>query len=638
MSLPPEISQREFYKFRDTGDPAETKVAIHIESSDIPIGGSGSGASQADKSAFVEGTTEFNPIGGVYNETAAGDPAEDEAAAARITAKRALHVNLRKNDGTEHVGQEAMADSIPVAIASNQTVIPVNDNGGSLTVDGTVAATQSGTWVLGANDGVDIGDVTVNNGSGGSAVNIQDGGNTITVDGTVAATQSGTWVLGANSGVDIGDVTVNNAAGASAVNIQDGGNSITVDGTVAATQSGTWNITNISGTVSLPTGAATLAEQQTQSGILGEIATAVHEGSTELVSFIPSGGRVASDVPDLVSAGNGEAVALTTRAAMHVNIRDMTGNDISVATTDFQHTGNSALVQGVPIMGQLDDTSTASVTENNVSPVRITSARGLHVNPRNSSGTEMFNSGANAGFTKLYDGSGTWNVAQAVVSVAGFGMTPTLLYDASLNNCRVANTGELFVRATASANTLATSNYIKGDSDGVIWCSPAAATKTSYSTATTGLAIEGTPTDVWEITGSGTKTIKITKVGISGTAATAVTVDVALIKRSTANSSGTSSATTMVPHDSNNAAATATGKAYTADPTLGTGVGTIRVMKLFLPLTSTASAAGEAMFEFGVTPAQPIVLRGTAQQLCVNFGGATISTGSISIYCEFTEE
>ena len=37
--------------------------------------------------------------------------------------------------------------------------------------------------------------------------------------------------LGANDGVDIGDVTVNNAAGASAVNIQDGGNSITVDAT-----------------------------------------------------------------------------------------------------------------------------------------------------------------------------------------------------------------------------------------------------------------------------------------------------------------------------------------------------------------------------------------------------------------------
>lgn len=33
-----------------------------------------------------------------------------------------------------------------------------------------------------------------------------------TVTGTVAATQSGTWVLGANSGVDIGDVTINNAS------------------------------------------------------------------------------------------------------------------------------------------------------------------------------------------------------------------------------------------------------------------------------------------------------------------------------------------------------------------------------------------------------------------------------------------
>lgn len=49
-------------------------------------------------------------------------------------------------------------------------------------------------------------------------------------------------------------IAVNNKG---AVAIQDGGNSITVDGTVAATQSGTWNITNITGTVSLPTGAAT---------------------------------------------------------------------------------------------------------------------------------------------------------------------------------------------------------------------------------------------------------------------------------------------------------------------------------------------------------------------------------------------
>lgn len=49
-------------------------------------------------------------------------------------------------DITGIVGQNTMANSLPVAIASNQTAIPVTDNGGSITVDGTVAATQSGTW------------------------------------------------------------------------------------------------------------------------------------------------------------------------------------------------------------------------------------------------------------------------------------------------------------------------------------------------------------------------------------------------------------------------------------------------------------------------------------------------------------
>lgn len=51
--------------------------------------------------------------------------------------------------------------------------------------------------------------------------------------------------LGANSGVDIGDVTINNAAGAAAVNIQDGGNAITVDG--AVTVSGTLSSTVATG-------------------------------------------------------------------------------------------------------------------------------------------------------------------------------------------------------------------------------------------------------------------------------------------------------------------------------------------------------------------------------------------------------
>jgi len=81
----------------------------------------------------------------------------------------------------------------------------------------------------------------------------------------------------ANSGVDIGDVTINNASGASAVNIQDGGNSITVDG----------SITNISGTISLPTGASTSALQGTSNTLLQGIKT-IDSNTSVLTSQIQS--------------------------------------------------------------------------------------------------------------------------------------------------------------------------------------------------------------------------------------------------------------------------------------------------------------------------------------------------------------
>lgn len=59
-----------------------------------------------------------------------------------------LDITLKTSAGTELLGQQTLAASIPVAISSNQSVIPINDNSGSLTVDGTVAVTQSTSpWV-----------------------------------------------------------------------------------------------------------------------------------------------------------------------------------------------------------------------------------------------------------------------------------------------------------------------------------------------------------------------------------------------------------------------------------------------------------------------------------------------------------
>lgn len=92
----------------------------------------------------------------------------------------------------------------------------------------TLGAGSASIGILGANSGVDIGDVTLNNASiavtqSGTwdEVGINDSGNSITVDLTTL-TSAGLRVY------------VNNPTGAQAVPIQDGGNSITVDGTVNA--------------------------------------------------------------------------------------------------------------------------------------------------------------------------------------------------------------------------------------------------------------------------------------------------------------------------------------------------------------------------------------------------------------------
>ena len=62
----------------------------------------------------------------------------------KVTPSGSLTIALGDIDGVS--GQETMSNSLPVVIASDQSAVPISDDGGSITVDGTVAATQSGTW------------------------------------------------------------------------------------------------------------------------------------------------------------------------------------------------------------------------------------------------------------------------------------------------------------------------------------------------------------------------------------------------------------------------------------------------------------------------------------------------------------
>jgi hypothetical protein len=158
-----------------------------------------------------------------------------------------------------------------------------------------------------------------------------------------------------------------------------------------------------------------------------------------------------------------------------------------------------------------------------------------------------------------------------------------------------------------------------------------------YSAAVQGLAPAATPTDVFTIAGSATKVILPTKIVISCTQTTAGSIDVLLIKRSSADTLGTSTAPAKVPHDSTSAAATATLAAYTANPTLGTAVGNVGTYKLACLAPATATPEDVLIEKFNLL-ATPLLVRGTAEQLVVNLNSVTVSGGSFNIRIEWVEQ
>ena len=162
--------------------------------------------------------------------------------------------------------------------------------------------------------------------------------------------------------------------------------------------------------------------------------------------------------------------------------------------------------------------------------------------------------------------------------------------------------------------------------------------KASYSAAIVGLVAAATaPTDLFTISGSASKIIRITRIAITASQTTAAQRDVLLIKRSTANTGGTSTSPAGVPHDSTSAAATAVVRAYTANPTgLGTAVGTIRSRKVFV--TTPSLNSDEMIVDFGTRPAQAVVLRGVAETLAINLNSVASAGSLFDISIEWTEE
>lgn len=114
-------------------------------------------------------------------------------------------------------------------------VVHIDDNAGSVTVDGTVAVSGS-VGVTGPLTDTQLratpvpvsGTVTIQD--GGNVISVDDAAGSLTIDGTVGATQSGTWNIGTLTSVtNVVHVDDNG----SSISIDDGAGSITIDGSVS---------------------------------------------------------------------------------------------------------------------------------------------------------------------------------------------------------------------------------------------------------------------------------------------------------------------------------------------------------------------------------------------------------------------
>lgn len=146
----------------------------------------------------------------------------------------------------------------------------------------------------------------------------------------VQAAQSGTWT-----------VQPGNTANTTAWLVTGTG------GTFPATQSGTWNITNVSGTISLPTGASTAANQSTIAGHVDGIETLLGTTNTSLGLLDNAVGTVAAGTAataSLLAGGvynstpitltNTQGAALQVDANGYVKVNVAAGSSAGPSDTD----------------------------------------------------------------------------------------------------------------------------------------------------------------------------------------------------------------------------------------------------------------------------------------------------------------
>lgn len=164
--------------------------------------------------------------------------------------------------------------------------------------------------------------------------------------------------------------------------------------------------------------------------------------------------------------------------------------------------------------------------------------------------------------------------------------------------------------------------------------------KATYSTTLVNFTPAATATDFLVIQGSATKTVRITRVLVTGQASSGAIVDLLGVIRTAANTGGTTTPANVAQHDQSDPAPSAVAVSYSVNPT-GLGAGkNVRSTLFGLAATTGGGFTPQVVeWEFGTRNGRAIVLRGVNQFFALNWNGLAVPAGtSLHVDVEWTEE
>lgn len=419
------------------------------------------------------------------------------------------------------------------------------------------------------------------------------------------------------------------------------GTTVAADVTSTSVDANTQGLDTVIKLSALPTGAAT----ETTLVSLNTKVTAVNTGAVTISTALPAGTNSIGQVT--TNAGTNTSTAAlnleATQAAISAKLPATLGTKVAAASLAVTMASDQT---AIPVSG-IDTTATGTIAA---------SLQAVAITLNGKSGVALQITGTWVGtlqFQGTIDGAnwvaisgvfaGTSTPGTAISANGIVRLTPSGLAQMRIiATAWTSGAATISIRASdATGGTFLNQSLTAGtNSIGAVTTNPGPGIAT-YSASHSIFTPAATPTDIVRIIGSATKTVKVWKVEMTNTQTTGGANNFFLIKRTTANTAGTAVNSTSTTFDTLDAAATAVINHYTTNPTtLGTGT-TICTTRVFTPAPATVVSTNNPFSWDFRTPSalRPIVLRGVAESLVVNFAGAALPAGlSVAVTIYWTEE